>query len=68
MDIARRVEPRQYLIHESLYPFVRTASFEFSDPDRATGSDLASIFDVFLEVNCVRCIIVPASKLALQLQ
>lgn len=55
MDIARRVQPRNNLVQESLDLVVCAARSEFRDPDGAARGDGARGVDVGFEVGDVGC-------------
>jgi hypothetical protein len=62
VNVAGRVEPRKNFVHEFLDLFVGATSPELSNPDRATGCDLARILDVLLEVGGVSRVVIPAQS------
>ena len=67
MDIARLVQPRQYLVQKSGDLVVRATSLEFSDPDRATSSNFACFVDVGFEVRRVEGGVIPGKDSSIRL-
>lgn len=64
VNITGHIEPRKNLIKESLDLVVRAVGLELGDPDRATGGDLTSVFNVLLEICGIGSVVVPSLSLA----